>query len=225
MGGMKDLNVKSFIFLLVVVSAIIWIAIQYVNSNELRISWTSLKYVPTVVSIDAMLWILFAKWGWKNRIFQKWLVPFPCLEGTWEGSIQTTWTDPKTRDVPTSIPVILVIKQSFISISCVMHSQEMISRSYTADFLIGLENNLKKITYTYTSSPRVSVRERSVVHDGTALLEIITNPSRALRGEYWTNRKSTGEIDLKFRSKELLQGFPEDLTLHAIEESSSYQGV
>jgi len=38
MSGMKDLNVKSFIFLLVVVSAIIWIAILYVNSNELRVS-------------------------------------------------------------------------------------------------------------------------------------------------------------------------------------------
>ena len=211
MSGMRNLNVKYFVYILVVLSVLIWVLILSVTDTEFRLTWMSLKFLPTVVSIDAIIWLFFAKWGWKNRIFHNWLVPFPCLEGTWEGTIQSTWINPETGTTPNSIPIILVIRQSFMSISCVMHSQEMISRSYSADFLIDLENNLKKITYTYTSTPRTIVRNRSIVHDGTALLDIITNPLHSLRGEYWTNRKSTGEIDLKFRSKELLQSFPEDL--------------
>ena len=208
---MKNLNVKAFIWVLVLLSVLIWAVVLYITGAELEVTWKAMRQLPTVVSIDVVLWLLFVKWGWKCRMFQKWLVPFPCLEGTWEGTIQTIWNDPETRNIPGTVPVILVIKQSFIAISCVMYSQEMTSRSYAAEFLIDTEANSKKITYTYTSTPRVTVRDRSVVHDGTALLDIITSPDFALRGEYWTNRKSAGEITLRFRSKELLQGFPNDL--------------
>jgi hypothetical protein len=208
---MKNLNAKVFIWVLVVVSVLVWIGVLRINGTELKVTWKAMRQLPAVVSIDVMLWLLFVKWGWKYRIFQKWLVPFPNLEGTWEGTLQTIWSDPETGNISGTIPVILVIKQSFISISCVMYSQEMTSRSHAAEFLIDSEANLKKLTYTYTSIPRVTVRDRSVVHNGTVLLNIITSPDLALYGEYWTNRKSAGEITLKFRSKELLQDFPNDL--------------
>ncbi|MBU3966173.1 MAG: hypothetical protein KKG76_02190, partial [Euryarchaeota archaeon] len=122
MGDMKNLNAKAFISMLVIFSVLIWVLILYVTGTELKVSWEALKHLPTVVSIDTVLWLLFIKWGWKYNVFQKWLVPFPCLEGTWEGTLQTTWINPETGNTSRLIPVILVIKQSFISISCVMYS-------------------------------------------------------------------------------------------------------
>lgn len=225
MGDMKNLNAKAFISMLVIFSVLIWVLILYVTGTELKVSWEALKHLPTVVSIDTVLWLLFIKWGWKYNVFQKWLVPFPCLEGTWEGTLQTTWINPETGNTSRLIPVILVIKQSFISISCVMYSQEMTSQSYAAEFLFDRENNLKKITYTYRSIPRATVRNRSVIHDGTVLLEVIATPFRVLRGEYWTNRKSTGEVDLKFKSKELMQSFPDNLIPQAEEQSNPSERV
>lgn len=38
------------------------------------------------------------------------------------------------------------------------------------------------------------------VVDGAAVVRIITDQGRRLEGEYWTNRKSTGELRLRYES-------------------------
>ena len=86
--------------------------------------------LPVVVFIATC----FVLYGWRWRIFHPWLVPFPNLNGTWQGTIQTTWKNPETGQVPGPIPTILTIKQSFGRISCVMRTTEMVSRSFLADF-------------------------------------------------------------------------------------------
>jgi len=92
-----------------------------------------------------------------------------------------------------------------------MYSEEMNSRSSVSEFLIDKEAGTKKLVYSYTSTPNVNVRERSVVHQGTTSLDYITNPERKLVGEYWTNRRTTGQLELSFYSTELLEGFPNEL--------------
>jgi hypothetical protein len=52
-------------------------------------------------------------------------------------------------------------------------------------------------------------RLRSIVHDGAATLRVVTGPELCLEGEYWTNRKSTGEIHLKRATTETADGFSE----------------
>jgi hypothetical protein len=209
---MKNLNVKAFVWILVGFSVAAWAVVLFLSGVELKGTWPAIKQLPTVISVDLVLWGVFVKWGWKWRRFQGWLVPFPCLEGTWEGTILSTWKDPQTGSTPPPIPVILVIKQSFVSISCVMHSREMTSRSYSAEFAIDPETNSRRITYTYTSTPRATVRDRSAIHNGTALLDIMLAPSRELRGAYWTDRRTTGEIRLAFKCSRLLEAFPVDPT-------------
>ena len=208
---MRNLNVRAFIYVLLVVSVFVAAIVLYLTGTRIKGMWDALKQLPTVVSVDVILWALFAKWAWKWPIFQKWLVPFPCLQGTWEGTVQTTWEDPQTGKTPSPIPAILVIKQSFATVSCTMYTQEMTSQSYSAQFLIYSESNSERIAYSYTSKPTVAVRDRSAIHDGTALLDIITRPNRKLVGEYWTARKTMGRIEMKFKCKELLQAFPADI--------------
>ncbi len=212
---MRNLNIKTFIYVLLIVSVLVGGIVLYITETKIAGIWDALKQVPQVVSIDVVLWFLFIKWAWKWKIFQNWLVPFPCLEGTWEGNIKSTYKDPKTGEVMGPIRTLLVIKQSFISVSCTMYTLEMKSQSYAAQFLIHPESNSKKITYTYTSTPKVGVRDRSNIHDGTVLLDIIEKPDRMLSGEYWTARKTTGEINLKFKCKELLQSFPDTYNEHS----------
>lgn len=208
---MKNLNIKAFVYILVVGSVAIWAGLLYLLDLELSSTWDALKQLPTVISIDLGLGLLFVKWGWKYRIFQGWLILFPVIEGTWQGNLQTTWKDPETGNTPGPIPIILVIKQSFLETTAVMHSQEMTSRSYATDLLIDGDRALRRLVYTYTSTPHATVRYRSTPHDGTTVLDIVDNPNRMLRGTYWTDRKTTGNISLTFRSHELLEQFPDDL--------------
>ena len=208
---MKNLNHKSFIVIILIISAFVWWMIAQIKGIDLSDLWILLKQIPDVAFINGVLFTLFAKWGWKYKIFQGWLVPFPDLNGTWQGTIQTTWVDPKTNKTPDPIPVLLTIKQSFLSLSCVMRTAEMTSYSYAEDFRIDNEKQIKQVVYSYMSKPVVTLAERSTPHEGTIIFDILGSPVNKLSGQYWTSRKTTGIIELTFREKKLLDQLPSDV--------------
>ena len=213
---MKNLNKVLFIWILVGLSVLVWIGSALLGSVPFSDWIKMVKLLPTVVTADGIFLTVFVKWFWKWRVFQGWLVPFPNLNGTWEGKIQTTWIDPKTGICPPFIAVILCIRQSFVGISCVMRTQEMTSHSYCSDFVLDTESQIKRLAYSYRSSPRPTVVVRSAPHDGSVVFDVIGQPVKKLKGEYWTSRKTTGEIILTFRCKECLEEFPDDLGKHPV---------
>ena len=218
---MKNLNLKAFIYILLIFSAILWFALAWFGGLSLSNLWAFLKLLPKVATIHLLLWSLFAKWGWRWRIFRGWLVPFPDLSGTWPGAIRSDWRDIQTHTKRLGIPTILSIKQTFGKISCVLRTTEMVSHSYVEGFVIDRERQLKKLTFSYTSRPKPSVRERSSPHDGTIVFDLIGKPVSKLEGQYWTGRKTTGEITLTFRGKKVLEEMPDDLPPHPVSGKSS----
>lgn len=209
---MKNIKEEAAIWIQILVAVVIWILLQLAFLSKLSIDAESLKLLPEVVTIYTVLHLLFTKGnGWRLPFLQGWLVPFPDLQGTWQGTIKTTWKNTETGDTPPAIPVILVIKQSFDAISCVMYTKESSSRSNAALLLEEDDSGIKELSYNYTNTPELNARLRSPIHEGAAKLRIITVPKRSLQGEYWTNRKTTGEMTLTFRSKQLLESFPVDL--------------
>lgn len=140
---MRNLNLKSFIYLILGISGILWFSLAAFSGLDLSKMYDFFKILPKVASIDLILIGIFVKWGWRFKIFKGWLVPFPNLNGTWQGFIKTTWVDPKTGQSPSPIPVILTVKQSFSKISCVMRTAEMTSYSYSEDFKIERDNQIR----------------------------------------------------------------------------------
>ncbi len=88
---MKNINIKSFIYALLILSVIVWIAFAFWGDLKISNLWVFIKLLPKVATIDLFIWGLFAKWGWRWKIFQGWLVPFPDLNGTWQGYIHSNW--------------------------------------------------------------------------------------------------------------------------------------
>jgi hypothetical protein len=211
---MKNLKPKSFALFIFAQFIVCFIGVAYLSNIQIDGMLSSLKVAYKTIPLLLFFWFLFSRYCWKWSIFQGWLVPTPYLEGTWKGTIQTTWKNPETGESPGPIPVILTIKQSFLHVSCVMRTAEMASRSYLADFWLNSENQIQKLGYSYTSVPSVSVAGRSQPHDGTVVFEIIGQPVEKLHGLYWTTRKTTGEISLKFHCRERLDEFPGDLGDH-----------
>lgn len=185
----------------------IWIFILWITKTDFQINIEALKKLPDVVTVYALLYFTFSKWLWRLPILQGWLVPFPDLQGTWKGTLQTTWTDPKTKKTHPPIPLILVIRQTFNSVSCAMYTKESSSISNAALISEDESNGIKRFIYNYTNKPEATIRDRSRVHDGAANLTIISKPKRALEGEYWTNRKTTGTIKVEYKSRELEEKF------------------
>ena len=217
---MKNLHIKRFALVIFIVFAagFCWVACR--SGKNVMDLWTALvigyKTIPLVLLVAG----IFVSYAWRWKIFRGWLVPFPDLNGTWQGTIQTTWKNPETNEVPAPIPVILTVKQSFIRISCVMRTAEMTSHSYLADFWLDGDEQIRKLGYSYHSNPLPSVTDRSQPHDGTIVFELVGNPVEKLKGIYWTARKTTGEVVLTFREKTRLEEFPSDLGKHPVSGKS-----
>jgi len=213
LNKMRNLNLKPFIYILLGISGILWFLNITISNLDPRKFLEFIKVLPNVAMIDVLLIALFVKWSWKWRIFKGWLVPFPDLNGTWQGYIRTTWESPETGESAPLIPAILTIKQSFFRISCVMHTAEMTSHSYSESFKLESDNQIKQLHYSYTSKPRTTVTSRSPIHEGSITFDITGKPVSKLKGQYWTSRRTTGEIILTFREKYLLEEIPKDLNI------------
>jgi hypothetical protein len=206
---MNKSNTKAFVWAIVVSTIAIWGGVLLAFGIELTGSLEAIKKLPLVVTIQTIIWMLFTQWGWKLNIFQSWLIVEPIIEGTWKGTLQTTWGDPETNKPADPIPVVISIKQSFYNISCSMYTEESPSYSYSAKICNDETTDVKRFIYTYTNKPKASVRHRSEFHDGTANLTIIGGSKNKMEGDYWTTRKTTGDIKLEFLQNKIVSSFSE----------------
>jgi hypothetical protein len=209
---LKNNNIKFYVWVLLIISFVLWIIIASIKEIEWSNILEHIKIIPWIVTLDTILIVLFIKWIWRLKYLQGRLVLIPDLNGAWEGTIQSNWINPETHEAPKPIPVILNVKQTLTHISCVMRTAEMTSYSIAQAFNIDKDNQIRQLAYVYTSKPSLSVANRSNQHDGAIIFDIIGNPARKLKGQYWTARKSTGDIILTFREKKLLDEMPDDLT-------------
>lgn len=216
---MKHLNLKVFLWLVGVVSGVLyWLCLLFFPSTENALL-NYLNPASAVIIFDTFLVLLFVKWIWKWKLLYSWLVPFPNLNGTWKGKIKTNWIDEKTSKKPNSIPVILTINQTFINVSCVMRTGEMDSYSFTSAFVIDKENQILRLVYSYDSIPNQTVKDRSPQHFGTMCFDILNNDGQTeLIGDYWTGRETTGRIELKFWQDIRLEKYPKELGKHPVTE-------
>lgn len=204
---MKNVKDEAIIWVRLIGFIVIWVLLLEVNRVPLKINVEALKLIPDVVTLYVIAQFAFSRWMWRWPIFQGWLVPYPDLEGTWEGVLRSTWKDPLTgEDIPPRT-VTLVVKQSFTSISCTLFTDESSSRSSAAQISEDETSEALTLNYNYTNRSRATIRDRSPIHDGACSLRIIKSPQLRLEGEYWTGRCTTGEIDVRFHSRELKETF------------------
>lgn len=144
--------------------------------------------ITTTITVVTAIHIVFVSWAWKWKLFQGWLVPYPCLSGKWNGEIISTY-----KSENKSISIEVVIKQHFFNIQIKMKTDESNSVSLCGSFDIDEDRGIKRLIYVYQNDPKVTVRDRSEIHYGTVRLDI-SDDAKTLKGEYWTSRKTTGEI-------------------------------
>lgn len=187
---------------------IIWGAVLLISQSYTTIDlWTAVKQIPQAISIYAIIGIIFTKWLWRWKFLQGWLIKIPDLQGTWRGELKSDWINPETGKGIDPIPMVLVIRQTFSHIKCTLMTKESTSYSTTADINVVANGEDLYLTYNYTNRPKATIRDRSAIHDGASILKIISKPNKCLEGEYWTSRKTRGEMTLTFDSKELVEQF------------------
>lgn len=215
---MKNFNLNYSVYGLAGISIAIYLLYLYFFPLQNPSTLDYLKLAPTVLTIDFVIIFIFSQWLWKIPFLKPWLVKIPNLNGTWKGVIKSNWINPETHQKPDPIPVILTINQTLFDISCVMRTAEMTSYSFVSGFEINGEMQIKRLIYSYNSKPNMDVRYRSPEHFGTMLFDIIENSSQKLKGEYWTERNTTGIIEMSYWKPEKLDYFPDDIGKHPVSE-------
>jgi len=152
---MKNIRKEILVWIQLVSFVAIWAAVLFFSRTSLKIEWEAIKKLPDVVTIYVLLVLIFTNWAWRLPIFKGWLVPFPDLQGTWKGTLQSTWIDPATSQKIQPKDVMLVIKQTFSNISCVMYTDESNSARLARDICD-------------------SVRAREIKHENSEVNEFVT---------------------------------------------------
>jgi hypothetical protein len=158
------------------------------------------KSVSTVTFIVGVILSLVANWTW--RTVWRWLpflnrVFFPDLNGTWTGTLQTTWKDPATGLTPGPIASTVTIRQGLFDISIRQVTGESTSHSNRVIAEADPSADRYRLWYSYDNRPKAEFHHRSTQHEGVAWLEIslADSPDR-MTGQYFTERRTNGDITL-----------------------------
>lgn len=188
---MVKYNFGRYVAILVIFSVVLFLLIAFLRNNlsfeSIGNIWTD---IATTITIVTFICTLFVSWAWKWKRFQGWLVPFPYLSGKWKGEIISTFNSENK-----SIPVEVIIKHHFFNIQIKVKTNESTSMSTCGSFDIDADRGLKQLVYSYQNNPKATVKDRSEIHYGTTRLEI-SDDAKILEGEYWTSRKTTGDIKI-----------------------------
>lgn len=141
--------------------------------------YTIFGFAGEAIGVTTLLIGVYEKWLWKYDP----TVKTPVLKKQYCGTIISTWNGQQYEAE-------LEVKQTFLNVSVIMKTEESKSKSLVAsiDDIMGEQ----QLTYCYLNTPAASVRDRSAIHYGTAML-CIDNPEEII-GTYFTDRNSTGDM-------------------------------
>lgn len=147
---------------------------------------------PSVIGFYGIFYNIFDKYLWKIDVFKKIrLVKIPCLQGTWEGYITSSFDSHKIKHDGT-----IKINQTYSRISIILESKESKSHSITASILTKNQDMLL-ISYEYLNEPTPNSKKSMHIHRGTARLQL-SSDNQELNGEYYSGRDRKNIGSLKF---------------------------
>ncbi|MFK4964807.1 Cap15 family cyclic dinucleotide receptor domain-containing protein [Lactococcus garvieae] len=187
---MNPVDYKKLVSVGAIIGIVVIVTLAFAKNITLGLNFDTLGLAGTAATLDWILWGIFREKLWKLKILHSWLVLIPNLGGKWHGTLR--WKDATTNEFHKK-EVLLLIKQTLTRITLDMKTDEMKSKSSSASIFYDGHRNEVGVEYTYESTPETLIRERNPIHYGTTHLEY---KNGELVGEYWTSRRTIGEIKL-----------------------------
>jgi len=179
------------------------------TGGEVQFGWLRF-YAIAVLGATATLFT-WDRLLWRTPLLQRFKAVPRDLRGTWVGTLESFWVDPKTGECPPVKTVYLIVRQTASEVSAVLLTDE--SRSVSTFARVSDDGVSAALDYMYLNRPDSRVEHRSRMHHGSTSLDLIGRPVTRMAGRYWTSRDSKGELDFTLRHKTRVDGFPEAIAL------------
>jgi hypothetical protein len=174
----------------------LWGVILFVAGSALDPA--ALRPFGLVTTLVALLVAAFDRWLWKISLLHGWFVKRPYISGTWAVEIRSTWTNHDGGTATAPIMGYMAIRQTYSSLSLRLMTSEATSQAITASVSAG-DDGTYNVAAVYRAVPGATVRDRSPIHHGGLLLEVLDRSPDVITGTYWTDRATRGDLKLSQR--------------------------
>lgn len=163
----------------------------WITSRTVDLGW--LKYFSIAVLIATVGLAIWDAWLWRLPPAQRIPGVVRCVRGTWKGTLTSFWVDPNTGKSPAPKTVYLIVRQTASLVSVRLVTDE--SKSASTMGSVTTADGTSVLAYLYLNKPDMHVESWSRIHHGSTVLDISGSPATRLKGRYWTDRDSKGELD------------------------------
>lgn len=193
---------KQNIFVRFVVGTVIAVFVvgTWVTSRTVDLGW--LKYFSIAATVATVGLAVWETWLWRLPPVQRLPGVARCVRGTWKGTLTSFWVDPATGQSPAPKTVYLIVRQTASMVSIKLVTDE--SRSASTMGSVAASDGSSVLAYMYLNKPDMRVEDRSRIHHGSTILDIVGLPANRVTGRYWTDRDSKGELDFTERVGKLV---------------------
>ncbi len=182
---------SSFLTYFVWIPFLAWAAALYLGNRALTPD--QFKSFSTYLPIVPVLALAFDKYLWRVRIKGHGIVSTPVLVGTWKGKLTSSYRSPGSMEPAGSIDAYLVVHQTFSSIQVMLMTEQSCSTLLSGSIRTEA-GEPSQVMGIYRNTPGLRFRDSSRIHFGAVVLSVSGTASTILRGEYWTDRDTKGEL-------------------------------
>lgn len=172
------------------------------TGGALQTAW--LRFYPVAVTIVVVAIAAWEHWLWRRPLVQRLTGIARDIRGTWKGELETFWKNETGASPPKKL-VYLVVRQTASAVTVSLLTNE--SRSASSLATVSSDGTAVSLDYLYLNWPDLRVQEKSRIHHGSASLIVSGAPADRLRGQYWTNRDTRGELDFTSRALQLAEDY------------------
>jgi len=216
------MQMRTIVVLMVGCAAAIWATTLYLSGAD--VDWALTRPFSLVVGCVTLLALLFETVLWRLPLVRSYISKRPTIAGTWRTTLESNFRQADgSKTVKT---VYLVISQSLTRLSVRMytdtaHSKSLAERISSSDNddmfdLAVVYQNYPDIDQRYElsiESTDVSYSGKSKIHFGALHIPNLTYRPIALKGHYWTDRRTEGMLTLEERRSKLVSSYREGVEL------------
>lgn len=184
---------KVYVSLVLAVATSLYFILLLLGYETLTAGWRAISYGLTIITF---LFGVFFKLAWKFPRIARWMQR-PIVHGVWRGTLSSDFQ--QAGKSPLQIPIIFVIRQTYLTISIESFTKSQEGESKLEALIQNGRTEATRLCYVFELK-RLYQGENKLT-TGAGDLRLV-NDAKNLRGHYWTNSPTFGELQLELISRE-----------------------